>query len=387
MQSDKLVSMLESRKRGKRLKAVKILAGEELLPEKPFSDTANVNYNFRTVYSDYDKTPSLCVYYAKKFGLPIASVADYASLKGATEFYKAEDIIGSPYYLAVEAEVKSGDEKFTVVAMGIPHKSVVPFDKKLAPFRDLRAGYVGALKDNLSARFSDYGITVSDYKIKKRKNGAPSVGDLYSFLAEKIMEKFKKESAITAFLTDELYVPKDLEDLKKTEDFSNPLYKSDLAAILSEYVKADDVRENLADAHNFVSLCHDFGAICCFEYKGEDVNDFVNKAVSLGGNAVSVNPEVYGEKIAEELYSACVDNNVLPVSRIVVDNPRKKFDYEFSSADLAAKYRNTAAAIVGHEISATLNFSDGFFSARRIADTPDMEDRIKLFAAVGFHKK
>ena len=70
MQNEQLVAKLNDKRIKKRLKALKALFLEDTVLETAYDLDRNINYVYRTVYSCFDRTPSLAVYYTKKFGMP-----------------------------------------------------------------------------------------------------------------------------------------------------------------------------------------------------------------------------------------------------------------------------------------------------------------------------
>ena len=72
----------------------------------------------------------------------------------------------------------------------------------------------------------------------------------------------------------------------------------------------------------------------------------------------------------------------MPLARKVIDRPRKKADYKFASEETAKKYVESAFAVCGHEIAASISQSDGLFSEKTVSSLPDFAARIKLFSKI-----
>ena len=68
---------------------------------------------------------------------------------------------------------------------------------------------------------------------------------------------------------------------------------------------------------------------------------------------------------------------------MVCDYPKKKLVHEFKDEKTAELFRETTFAVIGHEITASLNVKDGMFSERSTENTPDLKDRIRLFSRIG----
>ena len=82
-------------------------------------------------------------------------------------------------------------------------------------------------------------------------------------------------------------------------------------------------------------------------------------------------------------YDKCIAAGIIPLARMVCDYPKKKLVCEFADEKTAEAYRETTFAVIGHEISSSLDIADGLFSDRSIENTPDLKDRLRLFSRIG----
>lgn len=86
---------------------------------------------------------------------------------------------------------------------------------------------------------------------------------------------------------------------------------------------------------------------------------------------------------ARTFYDKCIAANILPIARMVCDYPKKKLVREFGDEETASLYRETTFAVIGHEISSSLDPCDGMFSGITLEHTPSLKERIRLFSRIG----
>ncbi len=384
MQNEQLVAKLNDKRIKVRLKALKALSLEESDIQAAYDEDRNINYVFRTVYSCFDRTPSLAVYYTNKFGMPLTAIVDYASLASADELIKAEKITGGLYYCGAEVAVKTKEGKRIILsAVGVPHKNVKAFDGELSSYRSKRLNYTNALREKLNSRFKKYSISLPvAFWSLFGKVKTTSLEDLYVNLANNVMQKFVTGEKIVNFLIEDLKLELNDEELKKLQDESSTLYLFDLAYALKNKLSIKHPNEELNKAEHFIALCKKYGAISSATYKGGDLNEFLSEVKSLGLNSATAEFSS-DQAFMQEFYDKCLEVGVLPIVRTLVAHPRKKLDGKFESLELAKKYRDNALCIVGHEISSSINPDDGMFTQKTLEQFPSLEERIKLYSRVG----
>ena len=385
MQNEQLVAKLNDKRMKARLKALKALTQDSSVQIQSSDNHNNINCVFRTVYSCFDRSPSLAVYYTYKFGMPLTGIVDYASLASAEELIKAEKFVGGIYYCGAEVAVKApSGERIILSAVGVPHKNVKAFNDELSSYRSKRLAFTNALREKLNARFKKYSISLP-YAFWSLFGAVKttSVEDLYVNLASKVIDKFKSASAITKFLTEDLGLEISEDEGKKLSDETSTLYLFDLAYALKNKLKIKHPDEELHSAKHFLSLCKKYGAISSATYKGGDLNDFLKQIKILEINSATAEFSSNDQAFMQEFYDKCIENDILPIVRTLVSHPRKKPDNKFADETLATKFNETASCIVGHEISSSINFDDGMFTPATIERFPSLEERIKLYSRVG----
>ncbi len=387
---EELVEKLSSKKRGARIKAYKKLLEKEPLQEVKYLENQNFNYHIRTGYSCAEVSPSLAVYKARKLGLPIIALADYATFKSAKELQKTAEPSQIAFYSGAEVNVAAEiDDKKSIKALivGVPRKELKGLDDELSEYRALRRNYIKKTADKINVIFKPYGIRISA-KEKSYYGGIKAPTDmrgLFSALSEEIIKKFGNENAIITFLTEKLKISLSEEDYKKLEDLSNQLYGEDLAYILSTELVIKGEAEKCKPAKHLVALANACGAIPVAVFDGEQkkLDEFIQKVQSIGFRSVMIEHRD-SDELAAALYEKCVGAGLLPLCRTLIDYKRKKFDSTFESEELASLYNDCAYAVVGHEICTSTSVGDGLFSRERIKDLPDVEDRIKLYSRIAF---
>ncbi len=381
MQDEQLVSNLKNKGRFSRLAALKKLAANENF-EAEQDRKANFDFHCRTEYSCFGSTPSLEAYRLMKNGFPAVAIVDYASLSGAKELMKAEKILGGLYYIGAETDVE--DENGAPVRMlsiGIPHKNVKAFNFDLFFYRKIQNDFTDQLLGKLNSRLKKYGVTVSTPPRSFFKT--TSTEDVFVCLANAIIEKFGAADKITAFITQDLGIPLSEQDEKRLEDTANVYYEIDLAATLFLNYKMKLPPRKLKKVSEFVAASDGFGAISALVLSGE-ADEAINFAVKNKIRCVIFNIDKQPDDFdAKAFYDKCIAADILPLARMVCDYPKKKLLCEFRDEETASLFRETTFAVIGHEISSSLDVNDGMFSERTSGNTPSLKERIRLFSRIG----
>ena len=380
MQNEQFVDKLQSKFTKKRLSALEALSFKKA--ESGAKNNKNYcNAQFRSIYSGFTPTPSMVLYRAEKMALPVVGLVDYASLKGSSEFLKGLSMVSCVGYIGAGVKSRYKGMRLALQAVGVPHCNVKEFEKGLAKARILKAKHVDKIRELINTKFGKYRIYLPvDLRLFKKVK-AKSAEHLYNALAIKILEKFPEEEKLIEFLKVELNFALDNKEIEKLSDKTSTLYKSDLAEILRAHLGFKDLPETTVPAREFIELADKMGAITVAIYNGARIEDFLSASEKVGVKAVCLEPDKY-DTSPEEFYEKAFEKGFLPLARKVIDRPRKKPSRAFDNDEIAEKYLDSALAVCGHEISATVSLDDGLFSEKTIAAIPDFGARIKLFAKI-----
>lgn len=380
MQKETLIDELQSKIKCKRLSALATICRQEesetIAPDKK----TDLGLQFRSVYSGFRFTPSMCVYKSLQMGAPVTGLVDYASLKGAGEFMKALKITGETGFVGVGIKTRTKGTRLSLQALGIPEKNYKKFHKSLAKARALKAEHVEKLRKLINEKLNGFNLFLPPELSLFKKSFTASAERLYNALAGKILSRYENGEKITSFLTEDLKFPLTEDQKSKLASTDNHYYAYDLAEILRAHLGMKDLPENTVPATDFVALCETFGAIPTAVYKpGTPLDEFISAVKKIGVKAICLEPDRDNGFTPEEFYDKAMAENLLPLARKVVDRPRKKADYKFASEETAKKYVESAFAVCGHEIAVSVALEDGLFSEKTIASLPDLKSRIDLF--------
>lgn len=380
MQTEQLVENLQSHFKSKRLKATKILGSSTA--EKPIlADDKEPAVQFRSSYSGFEFSPSMVAYKAYKTSHIATGLIDYATLSGAKEFIAAQKHFNGVYFIGTGIKSELDGKKVALQAIGVPHGEIASFNKSLYAARVLKSKHVNFIREKINEKFGKYRLYLPlSLKIFKKAKGL-GAEHVYCALAQKICEKFLTEEEIISFLNTELEFSLTEIETNKLSDKASTLYVSDLAEILRAHLGLKDMREKTVSAKEFVANAKKHGAIPVAVYDGSTLDMFLSRCKKYGIKGVCLEPDKYDVN-PREFYDRAIDCGLLPMARKVLDRPRKKPEFVFDDAETANLFKESALAVCGHEISASVNRADGLFSDKTIAQLPDLKSRIKLFSKI-----
>lgn len=380
MQTEQLVENLQSRFKSKRLKATKIL-GSSTAEKSVLADDKEPSVQFRSVYSGFEYTPSMVAYKAYKTSHFATGLIDYATLNGAKEFIASQKHFNGVYFIGAGIKTEFDGKKVSLQAIGVPHGEITAFSKSLYAARVLKFKHVNLIREKINEKFGKYRLYLPlSLKIFKKAKGLGSE-HVYCALAQKICEKFPTEEEIITFLSKELDFNLSEIEINKLSDEASTLYVSDLAEILRAHLGLKDMREKTISAKEFISDAKKHGAIPVAIYDGSNLDVFLSRCKKYGIKGVCLEPDKHDVN-PREFYDRVIDCGLLPMARKVLDRPRKKTEFIFDDVETSNLFKESALAVCGHEISASVNLADGLFSEKTIAQLPDLKSRIKLFSKI-----
>jgi hypothetical protein len=184
-------------------------------------------------------------------------------------------------------------------------------------------------------------------------------------------------------------------------DTSYPFYEYDVLGMLKGtfvpqiFIDATDECPKLSD---MVKLCKDIDAYLCYAYLG-DVGDSVTgdkkaqkfeddyldelfeNLKKFGFKAVTYMPSRNTKEQLERIISLCNKHGFFQISGEDINSPRQAFTCP-AMADYPALFDSTYA-LIGHEIAATNDISNGMFTDKTINKMPTLAERTAYFAEIG----
>ena len=347
----------------------------------------NVNNHIHTIYSFSPYSPAKAVFLAWESGLATAGIMDHDSVAGAPEFIEAGRIIGLPVTVGFECRCSVSDTPFdgkrlnnpdqisvAYVAMhGIPRHMLGEAEDFLAPYRKKRNARNRKIVDNLNARLRPYGMALDfdrDVLPQSQFAAGGSVTErhiLYSLAAALTENKLQREFLLGQF-------------------------KSSL--IESVYVDAD---EELPHISEFVALAGKLGAIPAYAYLGdvgqsvtgdkkkqtfEDpfLEGLIDYLKAIGMLAVTYMPARNSDRQLERIKALCGSRGLFQISGEDINSPLQSFVCEKIETPGFRHLIDSAWALIGHELASESWRPGGMFSAKAVADMPNLEDRVRFFA-------
>ncbi len=399
-----------------RLEALKKLQSEvkEFCPQCEY-----VNNHIHTTYSFSPYTPTAAVYAAKKAGLSTAGIMDHDSVGGCGEFLEAGEILSMPVTVGFECRtsvagtplegrrLNNPDQKSVayVTLHGIPHQNLARCEAVLHPLREKRNLRNRKMCDNINKIVSPYNIQI-DFTADVLPLSAALVGGsvterhlLYA-LAVKIADNSNRETVIKKISALCQIDPLE-KSLEKLRSAPPEYYLYDILGILKShlvskiYVDADDELMHISD---FVRLANEVGGIAAYAYLG-DVSEsptgdkkaqqfednylelLFDQLREIGFHAVTYMPSRNTQAQLERVMELCTRYGFFQVSGEDINSPRQSFLCEAMRA--YPHLLESTYALIGHEQHATAHLGQGMFSPSILQETPDLQQRVRRFAALG----
>lgn len=399
-----------------RLAALKsVLAAET---EKPVRRDNDANNHIHTIYSFSPYSPTKAAYMAYRAGLTSAGIMDHDSLSGTEEFHTACKMLnlGATCGVEVRAKFNRGFGKINhpdqpdciyMAAHGIPKQNREKFNEYLSSFRIKRNLRNQKMCAFISEKYGKYGITL-DFKkdvlplSENAFGGSITERHLLYALAVKLEEKFGRTEELISFLQGlNLKISDKIKGF--LTDGNNPNFLYDLLGVLKAdtaffYIDADD---EMPLAEDFVEKAKSFGAIPAYAYLGDVGNsvtgdkkpqkfeddfldDLIKEIKKIGIQAVAYMPTRNTPAQLKRLMKLCKEYDLFEISGEDINSPRQLFECKALADPNYSHLIDSTWALIGHEyISGEKGISAGMFSAESIKKTPNLKERIKLFAEIG----
>ncbi len=382
----------------------------------------DVNNHIHTTYSFSPYSPTAAVWFARAAGLCTCGLMDHDSIAGAQEFLAAASAAHMGATIGIECRVSFKDTPFAgkkmnnpdqagVVYMalhGVPHNKSAELNAFFAPYRELRNQRNRKMVAAINEMMGKYGIHIDfDQDVLPLSNfakgGSVTERHLSSALAYKMLEVVGSGQKLVDFIKNEIQLPISAKIEGYLLDEANPHRMYDLLGwIKSElisrfYIEATD---ECPDVREVLALSDRIGAISAYAYLG-DVgdsvtgdkraqkfeDDFLDELVAyvakIGYRAITYMPSRNTMAQLKRLRALCEKYDLFQISGEDINQPRQSFVCEAQRNPEFSNLYEATWALIAHEWRATANAEDGLFSAKSIAQWPNLNDRVKAFAQFG----
>ena len=401
-----------------RLENLKRLAAENEAPVQG----SDVNNHIHTTYSFSPYSPTAAVWFAREAGLCTCGLMDHDSIGGAKEFLAATGVVKLGATIGIECRVSFANTPFAgrrinnpdqnsvaYMAMhGVPHDKTEEVNAFFAPYRAHRNERNRKMVAAVNGLMGQYGIEMDfERDVLPLSNaamgGSVTERHLSSALAYKMLEKIGSGEKLVDFIKNTMNLPlsKKIEGYLLDEKNPHAMYdllgwiKSELIAKF--YIPAT---EECPDVREVLALSERVGAISAYAYLG-DVgdsvtgdkraqkfeDDYLDELVpylkELGFRAITYMPSRNTMAQLMRLRALCDQYGFFQISGEDINSPRQSFVCEAQRNPAFANLLDATWALIAHEWRATEDASKGLFSEESIKAWPDLNERVKAFAAFG----
>ena len=402
----------------KALENLKMLLDTEKLPPV----ARDVNNHIHTTYSFSPYSPTAAVYFARAAGLCTCGLMDHDSIAGAEEFLAAAKVARMGATIGMEcrvsfAQTPFGDRKLNnpdqkgVVYMalhGVPHDRAAELNALFAPYRERRNDRNRRMVAAINGMMGRYGVTLDFEKdvlplSNFAKGGSVTERHLSSALAYRLLDVVGRGDKLIRFIKEELKLPISGKIEGYLLDEANPHMMYDLLGwIKSQLISRFyiDATEECPDVREMLALSERIGAISAYAYLGdvgdsvtgdkraqkfEDdfLDELIEYVAGLGYRAVTYMPSRNTKAQLRRLRGLCEKHGLFQISGEDINQPRQSFVCQAQRDPEFANLYEATWALIAHEWRATGNPADGLFSRESIERWPDLNERVKAFAAFG----
>jgi hypothetical protein len=392
-----------------------------LLREHPASpeQTSFVNNHIHTVYSFSPYSPTSAAYHAWLHGLATAGIMDHDSVSGAEEFLEAGKQIGIRVTNGFECRCGMQGTPFANVRLnnpdqigvayvachGIPRQSIKKADAWLAPYRENRGKRNRIMVERLNALCSTNALRL-DYErdvlplSRAHEGGSVTERHILYALTLKAIAAAGKGEPLAEMLKTQYGIDAQgnaLQSLLRTDD---PYYDYRLLGLFKShlvekfYVDATDECPHITE---FIAFVKEIGAISAYAYLGDVGNSvtgdkktqvfedaFLDMLIvwlqEIGFNAVTYMPTRNTIEQLNRLMRLCREQGLFQICGEDINTPFQSFICRQLAQPEFRHLTDAAWALIGHEMLASSNLTDGMFSDRTLRSMPNLYDRIAHFA-------
>ena len=382
----------------------------------------DVNNHIHTTYSFSPYSPTAAVYFARAAGLCTCGLMDHDSIAGAGEFLAAAKAARMGANIGMECRASFANTPFAdrklnnpdqkgIVYMalhGVPHDKAAELNALYAPYREKRNVRNRKMVDAINGMMGKYGVTIDFGKdvlplSNYAKGGSVTERHLSSALAYRMIDVIGRGAKLVKFIKDELKLPISGKIEGFLLDEANPHMMYDLLGwIKSQLISRFyiDATEECPDVREMLALSERIGAISAYAYLGdvgdsvtgdkraqkfEDdfLDELIEYVAGLGYRAVTYMPSRNTKAQLRRLRGLCEKHGLFQISGEDINQPRQSFVCQAQRDPEFANLYEATWALIAHEWRATGNPADGLFSRESIERWPDLNERVKAFAAFG----
>lgn len=388
-------------------------------------DKGYVNNHIHTIYSFSPYSPTKAIWMAYSAGLTTAGIMDHDSISGAKEFIEAGRIIGIATTIGVECRVdfsqtplkgrrinNPDQHSIAYIALhGIPHTQIARVKEFFAPYTVERNKRNRQMIQKINDIFKDYNIQLDfDKEViplsQYHDGGSITERHLLFALSKKIVRSFGNGQKLVDFLKIDLGIDIKPKIEKYLLDENNDFYEYDLLGVLkSDLVDKIYIDATLEcpDVRKVLAFAKEIGAISAYAYLG-DVEDSVTGdkksqkfedhyiellfevIKDLGFDAVTYMPTRNTMDQLKRVKELCRQYDLFEISGEDINSPRQSFICQALDNPLFENLIDSTWALIGHEIAATKDISDGMFSSKTISKYSDLKKRIEVYKKIGIEE-
>jgi len=388
----------------------------------PQGEAYNVNNHVHTTFSFSPYSPSAAVYQARKAGLVTVGIMDHDSVSGCREFTVAGSLLQIPTTCGIECRVDAGvlpfrdrtinnpDQKGVVYMSihAIPARAYERVDAFFAPVRAARGERNRKMLERINALIAPAGLSLNyEQDVLPLSNaqigGGVTERHLLYALALRLIERAGKGQTLVDFLQNQLQVPVTGKLLNYLLDTENACYAYDVLGLLKGYfvdkfyIPATD---ECPPMQQVIDLAEEIGAISAYPYLG-DVgqsvtgdkksqkfeDDYLDELIPLlkqmGIRAIAYMPTRNTQQQLDRLRALCRKYDLFEICGEDINQPRQSFICDKLADPQYYNLVEATWAMIAHEQLSNREIGDGMFSEKTAAQHPDLQERVKYFAALG----
>jgi hypothetical protein len=416
-----LTDELNDPQRERRLRAAAEL-GAAICGQAAGSEPREVNNHIHTWYSFSPYSPALAAWRSRDAGLATAGIMDHDSMAGAREFIEAGRCFGLATTVGVECRcdfsatglrgrrINNPDQLSNayIALHGVPHPRIEEVGAYFRPLREARGRRNRRMVRRLNALLEEPALRLSYPRdvlplSRAEEGGSVTERHILFALARRLVAALGRGPALLEGLQRKLGLRPEGGVRRRLEEPANPYYEYDLlGALKSELVSSFyvDALEECPPVEEVVGFSRRIGAICAYAYLGdvaesvtgdkrpqsfEDgyLEELFALLDRLGFQAVTYMPNRNTPEQLARVQALCRRHGLFEISGVDINSPRQDFRCPEIHQPQFRHLVESTWALVGHELQATAEPGSGMFDPATLRDTPELQERVRLFARIG----